>query len=423
MEFLFISDKEEKGKGDSWAWKDLFLEDEKEYEELRKQGKLIDIDEEDGKKSFIDILKGSAGSGSWDGPANPRFPWTGKEKPKIERFAGKDPRLSPQGKRKEARISEEGGKKVIKISKTGDTIFQTKREPDTITIDKKGKEKVVPGKLTMADGSPLPKNLEGVYIPPAWSEVYVSKDGKMGLQAEGIDKKGRIQPAYAKDHKELKSVEKQSRVNGDLSPQFDSLYKKVNGDTKSTDLKVREASSCLKLIMSTGIRPTDENEGSKLADKKAFGAITMLGQHVSSSGGKVYVELPAKKGTMYKAEIKDASVAKDLMRRKKLAGDDGRIYNTSQGKVLNYSKARTGFVVKDYRTLVANREADKIMSKMKKPKNETELKKAIKDVTKHVSGVLCNTPGMAYDSYIDKKKWSQWEIKKSFINTIAKRWQ
>ena len=30
------------------------------------------------KKSFIDILKGGPGSGSWDGPANPRFSWSGK---------------------------------------------------------------------------------------------------------------------------------------------------------------------------------------------------------------------------------------------------------------------------------------------------------------------------------------------------------
>ena len=45
------------------------------------------------KKSFIDILKGGAGSGSWDGPSNPRFPWTGtkeeikqqkKEKEKLK---------------------------------------------------------------------------------------------------------------------------------------------------------------------------------------------------------------------------------------------------------------------------------------------------------------------------------------------------
>lgn len=44
---LFISSERIEGVSDYWAWEDLLAEDEKEYEELRRQGKIIAIDEED----------------------------------------------------------------------------------------------------------------------------------------------------------------------------------------------------------------------------------------------------------------------------------------------------------------------------------------------------------------------------------------
>jgi len=45
--YWFISSEKIEGASDYWAWEDLFAEDEKEYEELRRQGKIIAIDEED----------------------------------------------------------------------------------------------------------------------------------------------------------------------------------------------------------------------------------------------------------------------------------------------------------------------------------------------------------------------------------------
>jgi len=76
---------------------------------------------------------------------------------------------------------------------------------------------------------------------------------------------------------------------------------------------------------------------------------------------------------------------------------------------LNYSKNKTGFIVKDYRTLKANDVADRVMKEMPKPKTEKEFKKAVKEVCAKVSQVLCNTPAMALSSYIDKRKWNDWK--------------
>ena len=46
-QYWFITNKRIEGADDSWAWEDLMAEDEKEYERLRREGKLIVLDEEE----------------------------------------------------------------------------------------------------------------------------------------------------------------------------------------------------------------------------------------------------------------------------------------------------------------------------------------------------------------------------------------
>ncbi len=45
-QYYFITNRRIEGADDSWAWEDLLAEDEREYEELRRQGKAIILDEE-----------------------------------------------------------------------------------------------------------------------------------------------------------------------------------------------------------------------------------------------------------------------------------------------------------------------------------------------------------------------------------------
>jgi DNA topoisomerase IB len=196
-------------------------------------------------------------------------------------------------------------------------------------------------------------------------------------------------------------------VKNEVGPKFKENYKNVNADADKGTGKVKEAASCLRLIMSTGIRPTDENDNPKPI-KDAYGAVSMLGKHVFVEKGRVRVELPAKKGTTYKRDIDDTKIAMDLIKRKRQAGDDGKIFNTTQGQALAYSKNKTGFILKDYRTLVANNAADREMAKIKKPTTEKEYNISKNKVLDVVSGLLCNGRGMAYESYIDKNKWKVW---------------
>lgn len=46
--YYFITSKRIEGADDSWAWEWLDAEDEKEYERLRREGKVIVLDEEEG---------------------------------------------------------------------------------------------------------------------------------------------------------------------------------------------------------------------------------------------------------------------------------------------------------------------------------------------------------------------------------------
>lgn len=340
------------------------------------------------EKTDLIIKVGAAGSGSWSGKGQPRFPWKGK-----------DPREEGKGNRP-PRVTIEKGRKVIR-TKDGDVLVETKRKPDKMGTDKKGNPKLIRGELTMMDGSPLPDHAYRGTKPlaPMWSYVYINMNPDGKLIAEGVDSKGKYQPSYNKKFAEQRSVQKFIRVKG-LEKNFEKNYKKVDKDAENATGSKREAASCLRLVMSTGIRPTDENDNPK-PDKDAYGAVTMLGKHVFVKGKDVIISLPAKKGTTYTTKIRDAKVAVDLLKRKRQSGNEGRIFDTKESKVLAYSKEKTGYIIKDYRTHIANKVAVKVLKEMPKPTTEKEFKQQRNKVGDIVSAVLCNGRSMALGSYID----------------------
>jgi hypothetical protein len=198
------------------AMAELFQE---QMDEVLKQiGEEKGMDKEN-IKSIIErtdlLLKGGKGSGdSHETHGGKEEEKPKKDRSKIERFEGADPRLVPKGDAKNPRISVQNGNKIIVIKKTGDVFHQLIRGKDTIEVNDKGEKIAVAGKFKMADGSAFPKHMSDpkhpsyVYIPPAWREVYINKNPKAEYQGEGLALNGKYQPLYTKAHTEKSSVEK-----------------------------------------------------------------------------------------------------------------------------------------------------------------------------------------------------------------------
>jgi len=253
------------------------------------------------------------------------------------------------------------------------------------------------------EGEPVPKHVG--YIPPGWRNVRVNLDPNADMVASGVDSKGRNQANYSKSHGMKAAAAKFART-AELRRKQKEIRKEMDKDVKNP--KLRERASCARLIQATGLRPGSERD--TLADKKAYGATTLEGRHVSVRAGNVRLKFTGKKGVSLDLPVDDPVVAKDLVARKKAASRTGKLFDTDEGQVLSYNKSKDGggFKTKDFRTAKGTNTAVDAVKRMPKPGNQKEYKEAVKKVAKQVSTVLGNTPAVALQSYIDPAVFAGW---------------
>jgi DNA topoisomerase I len=257
-------------------------------------------------------------------------------------------------------------------------------------------------------GGKLPDHIASLRIPPAWNNVQFAKDPEAKLLVTGEDSKGRQQSIYSAAFIQQQADAKWARID-EMDKKYEEIHASVNSDI--VDGKNVEEASALRLIMSNGVRPGDDRDtGGKV---QAYGATTLEGRHVvGDNPDNVRLQFVGKKGVDHDLHVTDREVATDLLRRRDAAGPNGKVYDTSQDKLLVYthSKDGGGFKTKDFRTLLATKTAQNEVASMKLPRNMKEYKASVKTVAEKVSSKLGNTPSVALNSYISPTVFGKWHM-------------
>lgn len=260
-------------------------------------------------------------------------------------------------------------------------------------------------RVVLADGTEAPPHIKAGMVPPDWSSVQVSLDPEADLLVTATDGKGRGKRVYRDDFHMKTAAIKFSRVREGVAKRK-AMYKENLANRAGPN---REEADCTWLMMEQGTRPgSDEDTG---ADVKAYGATTLLGQHVHEHQGMVWLDFVGKEGVRHVHKIRNPELAAMLLERKAKAGWDGKLFNTNYGKVARYSSKLNGgkFTPKDFRTVKATTMAVKLVSRYDSPPaTEKEYKARVKEVAEKVSGVLGNRPQQALESYIDPVVFSVW---------------
>jgi DNA topoisomerase-1 len=266
-------------------------------------------------------------------------------------------------------------------------MVDTKRNPD--------------GKLVLENGKPLPPHIPT--IPPAWTDVTVAMNPKADRWVRGFDGK-RCQSLYSDEH--WTNAAKRKFVS--VSELMKKERSVVNEIHKHIGTDKHEEASVMKLIHHTGIRPgSNDDTGAKV---KAYGATTLEGRHVVKDGNTVRLQYIGKKGVALDIHVTDPEICKDLLHRKSQAGADGKLFGTSEGKVLDFVHGLDGggFKTKDFRTLVGTKTALREAAKMPKPTTKKEYIKQVNAVADLVAAKLGNTRTVALQSYIDPAVFAEW---------------
>jgi len=259
--------------------------------------------------------------------------------------------------------------------------------------------------VTGADAATLKR----MRVPPAWKDVKVNPNPDAKLQVIGKDVKGRTQYLYSAAHSEQAAAEKFARIKAfhDALPNLRNHMTRDIHDPNQP-AAVRESALVLRLIDKTTFRVGSNAETHGV--KKAYGATTLRGEHVTILGNKVAFSFVGKKGVQIDQTITDPVLAKELRARKREA-KNGPLFKVTDSRLRQYIKDEGfgGFSPKDFRTYHATSMALALVRKTPMPGNRTQAKKARKEVATKVSTKLGNSPAMALASYISPEVFSDWE--------------
>lgn len=235
-------------------------------------------------------------------------------------------------------------------------------------------------------------------VPGAWTDVVVAESDDAELVAIGRDAAGRIQYRYSAARLDKSTAEKFARAKK-FHEALPRIEKKLAVDAK----RGIQEELMLRLIAKTGMRVGgDENRGKV----QAYGASTIKMSHVRVRGDRVDFEFVGKKGVLQKMTVVDPLLAQLVADR---SGEDA-LFDTSAAKVRAYLKQSGDFLIKDFRTAVANQTALAEIKKLGHPENAAEAAKWRRHVAKVVSDKLGNTPEVALDSYINPLVFNGWPL-------------
>jgi len=249
------------------------------------------------------------------------------------------------------------------------------------------------------------QRIRNLAIPPAWTDVVISKDIKAKIQAIGKDAAGELQYRYSAEWiagSSKRKFEKLKSFNRDI----EQIRKKIALGIKNKDPRAY----LLGIENETAIRIG--NVSKRKTKKIAYGLTTLQNRHVKVEGEKIKLNFVAKKGVPASYTIRNKTLATFLEERKKTYSGkkDSLFPDVNSDKLNAYLQEVSGkkYTIKDFRTYYGTAIAKRELSKYNNKGiifDEKQRKKIVKEVTTTVSNFLKNTPAVAKSAYIDPMVW------------------
>tara|TARA_Y100000389_G_scaffold195452_2_gene226888 strand:- start:212 stop:1213 length:1002 start_codon:yes stop_codon:yes gene_type:complete len=265
---------------------------------------------------------------------------------------------------------------------------------------------------------------EGIYIPPAYSNVKINKNKHQKVRAIGYDNKDRPQYIYNKEYIKQQSEKKFNHM-AYFGKKFHKINHKINEDLYSVkDSKEKQIAMILKLIMECHFRVGSDRY---YKENKSYGTTTLEKKHIKIKTGVVEIDFIGKKKVRNRCTIKNKKIIKNLKEKKRTLKKNDKIfsyrkgrhyYNIKSSDVNKYLKQFGKVTTKNFRTWGANIEfisqSLKLLKHAPKHLSKTQIKTIINDTIKYVCKKLHNTPSVCRSNYLDPEliKFLEYDCKK-----------
>ncbi len=250
--------------------------------------------------------------------------------------------------------------------------------------------------------------IDGLVIPPAWTDVWIAPEANGHIQATGVDAAGRRQYIYHPDWRKQKDRTKFDRALS-LASSLPAARRRVTRDLHGEG-RARTLAVAFRMLDVGSLRVGSERYAE---DNGSHGLSTLLCSHASVSGDTVRLDFPAKSGKTWSSEIRDAELASAISALKRRGPsarllayeDDGDWHPLSASDINDYVRDCTGgsFTAKDFRTLRGTAAAAVSLARTGPAATKSAASRALAQAMRDAAAVLGNTPSIAKKSYVDPR--------------------
>ena len=279
-----------------------------------------------------------------------------------------------------------------------------------------------------ANGKPLRDatvlaRIRALAIPPAYSDVWISRDPRGHIQATGRDARGRKQYRYHARWRTERDSGKFDRVLA-FANALPALRRRVRRALALPGLpREKVLAIVVGLLAQTLIRIGNAEYA---RDNNSFGLTTLRDRHIEFlAGGRARLAFRGKSGLPHEITIDDTRLVKLVRRCQQLPGqklfqyldDDGKRQPVDSTLVNDYLRGAMGaeFTAKDFRTWAGTLAALALLAQMPlpemqdgKPASERDLAQLENAAVKEVATLLGNTPAVCRKSYIHPEVFAAW---------------
>lgn len=142
-------------------------------------------------------------------------------------------------------------------------------------------------------GAAVRERVDGLAIPPAWRQVWISPDELSHIQVVGTDDAGRRQYVYHPQWSQQQADAKYERVVA-LAARLPSVRRQITRDLRSAGLTSRRVVAGALRMLDSGAFRTGGEEYAEEYD--THGVATLLRHHAAVRGGAVRFTFAAKAG-------------------------------------------------------------------------------------------------------------------------------
>ncbi len=263
-----------------------------------------------------------------------------------------------------------------------------------------------------ADGVPITDAdriawIDGLAIPPAWTDVWICPIKRGHIQATGRDARGRKVYRYHPRWREVRDEAKYGRLI-EFARALPRIRRRAERDLRRRGLpREKVLALVVRLLEETLIRVGNDEYA---RENRSFGLSTLRDRHAQVRGDRIRFTFRGKSGKDHEISIRDRRLARLVKRCQDLPGQelfqyldaDGRRVDVTSGDVNDYLREISGddFTAKDFRTWAGTVAAAMALQEYTEIDDEAGRKTAVVRAIEEVAERLGNTPTVCRACYV-----------------------